>query len=317
MAEDLSQGMDVSVIVPLLDEEDSIAELFRQIDEVLSGKYSYEVIYVDDGSSDNSWKVIAGLHEKNPNVRGIGFRRNYGKSVALQKGFEMAKGDYVITMDADLQDDPAEIPGLIAKIEEGYDLVSGWKKRRRDPISKTIPSRFFNFVTSLATGIKLNDFNCGLKAYRNEVIKNIRLYGELHRYIPFIAYEQGYTRIGEKVVNHREREHGESKFGLSRFIKGFLDLITLLFLSSYMRRPMHFFGSIGTFFLILGGGIVLYLTIMRLFFEVYLTNRPLFLFGILFLMLGVQFFSIGFLGEMWTQSQNKEAADQVNIRKRL
>lgn len=317
MAENLTQRLDVSVIVPLLDEEDSIAELYRQIDEVLSDNYSYEIIYVDDGSTDRSWEIIAGLHEKNPNVRGISFRRNYGKSVALQKGFEMAKGDYVITMDADLQDDPAEIPGLIAKIEEGYDLVSGWKKRRRDPISKTIPSRFFNFVTSLATGIKLNDFNCGLKAYRNEVIKNIRLYGELHRYIPFIAYEQGYTRIGEKVVNHREREHGESKFGLSRFIKGFLDLITLLFLSSFMRRPMHFFGSIGTFFLILGGGIVLYLTIMRLFFEVYLTNRPLFLFGILFLMLGVQFFSIGFLGEMWTQSQNKEAADQVNIRKRL
>lgn len=317
MAEELSHDLDITVVIPLLDEQDSIEQLYHQVDEALSAEFTYEMIFVDDGSKDNSWAVITNLHDNQPHVRGIQFRRNYGKSIALQKGFESARGAYVITIDADLQDDPAEIPGLVEKLSQGYDLVSGWKQKRKDPISKTIPSRFFNFVTSLATGIKLHDFNCGLKAYRREVIENIRLYGELHRYVPFIVYEQGYTRITEKKVNHRERQHGDSKFGFSRFIKGFLDLITLLFLSSYIRRPMHFFGSIGTLFLIFGGGIVLYLTIMRLFFDVFLTGRPLFLFGILFLLLGVQFFSIGFLGEMWTQSQNKEAVDNVNIRSRL
>ena len=308
---------EISVIIPLLDEEESITELFEQVDQALQSPYTYEVIFIDDGSSDRSWEIIQNLHKENDNVRGISFRRNYGKSIALQKGFDIASGDYIVTIDGDLQDDPAEIPGLIEKLKEGYDLVSGWKQKRKDPISKTIPSRFFNYVTSLSTGIRLHDFNCGLKAYRSEVIRDIRLYGELHRYIPMLVQEQGYNRITEKKVNHRPRVHGESKFGLSRFIKGFLDLLTLLFLSSYVRRPMHFFGSIGTLFLLIGGGIVLYLTIMRLFFEVYLTNRPMLWFGILFLLLGCQFFSIGFLGEMWTQSQNKEAADHVNIRSRL
>ncbi len=308
---------EISVIIPLLDEEESITELFEQVDQALQSPYTYEVIFIDDGSSDRSWEIIQNLHKENDNVRGISFRRNYGKSIALQKGFDIASGDYIVTIDGDLQDDPAEIPGLIEKLKEGYDLVSGWKQKRKDPISKTIPSRFFNYVTSLSTGIRLHDFNCGLKAYRSEVIRDIRLYGELHRYIPMLVQEQGYNRITEKKVNHRPRVHGESKFGLSRFIKGFLDLLTLLFLSSYVRRPMHFFGSIGTLFLLIGGGIVLYLTIMRLFFEVYLTNRPMLWFGILFLLLGGQFFSIGFLGEMWTQSQNKEAADHVNIRSRL
>lgn len=317
MTDKTTHTPEISVVIPLLDEEESIPELFNQVDQALQSTYSYEVIFIDDGSSDRSWEIIQNLHKENDNVRGISFRRNYGKSIALQKGFDIASGDFIVTIDGDLQDDPDEIPGLIEKLKEGYDLVSGWKQKRKDPISKTIPSRFFNYVTSLATGIPLHDFNCGLKAYRSEVIKDIRLYGELHRYIPMLVQEQGYTRIAEQSVNHRPRVHGESKFGLSRFIKGFLDLLTLLFLSSYVRRPMHFFGSIGTLFLLIGGGIVLYLTIMRLFFEVYLTNRPMLWFGILFLLLGGQFFSIGFLGEMWTQSQNKEAAEHVNIRSRL
>lgn len=317
LAENQQHKHDISVIVPLLDEEESIAELYQQIDQALQKTYTFEVVFIDDGSSDRSWEEIQNLHNANENVQGISFRRNYGKSIALQKGIDIAKGAYIVTIDADLQDDPAEIPGMIKKLEEGYDLVSGWKQKRKDPISKTIPSKFFNYVTSLATGIRLHDFNCGLKAYRSEVIRDIRLYGELHRYIPMLVHEQGYSHIAEIQVNHRERKHGKSKFGLSRFIKGFLDLLTLLFLSTYVRRPMHFFGSIGTIFLIVGGGIVIYLTIMRLFFEVYLTDRPMLWFGILFLLLGGQFFSIGFLGEMWTQSQNREAADHVNIRSRL
>lgn len=308
---------DLSIVVPLLNEEASLQELFRQVHAAVSDKYTYEVIFVDDGSSDRSWEEICSLKQKSDGVKGIRFRRNYGKSIALQKGFEIAQGKYVATMDADLQDDPNEIPPMINKLEEGYDLISGWKKVRKDPITKTIPSLFFNYITSIATRIKLHDFNCGLKVYRHEVTQKVTLYGELHRYIPFLADQQGFSRIGEKVVTHHPRKYGESKFGLTRFIKGFLDLITLLFLSSYMQRPMHFFGTMGTLFLGIGGVITLYLVIMRLFFQVYLTNRPLLLFGILLLVLGVQFFSLGLLGEMLNKGQNQSNQDSINIREKI
>ena len=306
---------DVSVVVPLLNEVDSLEELTDRIHQALSPHWTYEVILVDDGSDDGSWEKILELSEKSPDIRGIRFRRNYGKSPALQQGFRKARGRFIATMDADLQDDPAEVPHMIRMIEEqDLDLVSGWKKVRYDPVSKTIPSRFFNYVTSLTTGIRLHDFNCGLKVYRTEVVRHLTLYGELHRYIPYLAKQQGFGRIDEKVVLHHPRKHGVPKFGLSRFIKGFLDLLTLLFLGHYMKRPMHFFGGLGTLFLIIGGGITVYLTIMRLFFEVYLSGRPLFLFGILFLILGVQLFAIGFLGEIFNQSRVDEEGDPVNIR---
>lgn len=305
---------DVSVVVPLLNEVDSLDELTKRIGEALSEYWAYEVILVDDGSTDGSWQKIKELAQSSPNIKGIRFRRNYGKSPALQQGFRKARGRYIATMDADLQDDPAEVPHMIRMIEEkGLDLVSGWKKVRYDPISKTVPSRFFNYVTSLTTGIKLHDFNCGLKVYRSEVVRHLTLYGELHRYIPYLAKQQGFEQIDEKVVQHHARKHGVPKFGISRFIKGFLDLLTLLFLGHYMKRPMHFFGGIGSLFLIVGGSITVYLTIMRLFFEVYLTGRPLFLFGILFLILGVQLFAIGFLGEIFNQNRVGTEGDPVNI----
>jgi len=308
-------GVDVTVVVPLYNEVDSLGELTDRIGQALSPKWNYEIILVDDGSDDGSWDAIDRLSEASGNIHGIRFRRNYGKSAALQQGFLRARGTYIATMDADLQDDPMEIPEMIRQIEEeGLELVSGWKKVRHDPISKTIPSIFFNYVTSLTTGIKLHDFNCGLKVYRCDVVRHITLYGELHRYIPYLAKQQGFDRIGERVVQHHPRKFGDSKFGLSRFIKGFLDLLTLLFLGHYMKRPMHFFGGIGSLFLIIGGGITVYLTIMRLFFEVYLTGRPLFLFGILFLLLGVQFFSIGFLGEMFNQNRAGSYGDPINIK---
>ncbi len=306
--------IDVTVVVPLLNEVESLEELSERVDQAFTGAYRYEVILVDDGSTDGSWDKICTLADKSANIHGIRFRRNYGKSSALQQGFKKAKGRFIATMDADLQDDPLEIPQMIRMIEEkNLDLVSGWKKVRFDPVSKTIPSRFFNFVTSLTTGIKLHDFNCGLKVYRSEVVRHLNLYGELHRYIPYLAKQQGFNRIDEKIVQHHPRKFGESKFGLSRFIKGFLDLLTLHFLGHYMKRPMHFFGGIGSIFLLLGGGITLYLTIMRLFFEVYLTGRPLFLFGILFLLLGVQFFSIGFIGELINQNRVGIQSDTENI----
>ncbi len=305
---------EVSVIVPLYNEVESLEELSRQIDQALAPKWRYEIIYIDDGSDDGSWDEIEKLSESSNNINGIRFRRNYGKSAGLQQGFRRARGQYVATMDADLQDDPNEIPEMIRMIQEQeLDLVSGWKKKRYDPLSKTIPSIFFNSVTSITTGIKLHDFNCGLKVYRGEVVRHLTIYGELHRYIPYLAKQQGFGRIGEKVVQHHPRKFGQSKFGLSRFIKGFLDLATLLFLGHYMKRPMHFFGGVGTLFLLIGGGITIYLTILRIFFEVYLSGRPLFLFGILFLLLGVQFFSIGFLGEIFNQNRVGAHGDHVNI----
>lgn len=287
-------------------------ELYNNICNALGNHYTFEVIFIDDGSGDKSWQVIKEISKDKPGIHAIQFRRNYGKSAALQKGFEKARGEYIVTMDADLQDDPEEIPGMIAMLEDGYDMVSGWKKKRHDPLSKTIPSKLFNIGTSWITGIKLHDFNCGLKAYRHEVIDNIYLYGEMHRYVPLLANWEGFDRIGEKVVVHHPRKYGRTKFGVSRGMKGFLDLMSLIFINKFVQRPMHFFGSIGTVSLLIGGGITFYLTIMRLFFDEYLTNRPLFLFGIMLLLLGVQFFSIGFLGELIIK--HKEEEKNVNIK---
>lgn len=304
---------EVSVIVPLFNEDESLNELIDQIDRAMGHRFIYEVIFVDDGSTDDSWSVIQQIASTRNYIRGIRFRRNYGKSTALQKGFDLAKGKYIATMDADLQDDPAEIPEMLEILKsDQLDLVSGWKKVRHDPISKTIPSRFFNKVTSIISGIKLNDFNCGLKVYTREVVETLVIYGEMHRYIPVIAKWEGFERIGEKVVQHHPRKFGKTKFGFSRFLNGFLDLVTLLFIHVYFQRPMHFFGSIGVGSIALGTMITGYLVFMRIFFEQYLSNRPLLLFGILLLVLGLQFFSVGFLGEMLNKSRSRER--NVNIR---
>lgn len=305
---------ELSIVIPLLNEQESLAELASRIDAAI-GSRSYEILFVDDGSTDGSWDVIASLSAADPRIKGIRFRRNYGKSLALQKGFERARGTYIATMDADLQDDPNELPAMFAMLDSGYDLVSGWKQVRHDPISKTIPSKFFNGVTSRMSGIDLHDFNCGLKVYKREVIESIELYGEMHRYIPLLAKWQGFSKIGEKVVTHHARKYGKTKFGLSRFMNGFLDLITLMFIHTYMNKPMHFFGTLGFVSLSTGGAIVTYLAYMRVFHEVYLSNRPLLLFGILLLVMGVQLFSIGFVGEMLNNTEKR--GRKVNIREEV
>ena len=290
--------IDISIVVPLFNEEESLGELTEAIDKAISAQYSYEILFVDDGSTDTSFEVIKNLSKENSHVKGISFSHNYGKSVALQAGFEQVKGKYVVTMDADLQDDPDEVPEMIQMLKDGLDMVSGWKKERFDPISKTVPSKFFNFVTRKAAGIQLHDFNCGLKAYKREVIDNIYLYGELHRYIPMLAKKEGFSRIGEKIVKHHPRKYGETKFGLSRFINGFLDLITILFVQRYFQKPMHFFGTFGIFLLIAGTGINAYLAVLRLFFNKGIGDRPLLFLGILLMVLGIQLLSTGLIGEL-------------------
>ena len=306
--------VEISVVIPLLNEEQSINELCNKIVDAIES-YTIEIIFIDDGSTDASWNKISALHEKHDFVKAIRFRRNYGKSDAMQAGFDAAEGRYIVTIDADLQDDPYEIPALIELLKNNYDLVSGWKKQRQDPISKTVPSRFFNAVTRFTTGIKLHDFNCGLKAYKREVIDSIYLYGEMHRYVPLLAKWQGFDKIGEKEVKHHPRKYGKTKFGISRFLNGFLDLITLLFVNRYKQRPMHFFGSIGILFLIIGGGISAYLAYIKIFMGEPLANRPLLFLGILLILVGVQFFSIGFLGELinrWqVKYQNPEIAEKM------
>lgn len=304
---------EVSVVIPLLNEESSLKELTEGIIQALEST-TYEIIFVDDGSDDNSWNVITDMHKKNNDIRGIRFRRNYGKSDALQAGFEEAEGRYVVTMDADLQDDPKEIPAMIEMIKNGSDLVSGWKKVRHDPITKTIPSRFFNAVTRWTTGIKLHDFNCGLKAYRREVVKEIYLYGELHRYVPLLAKWKGFGNISEKTVKHHSRKYGKTKFGISRFLNGFFDLLTLLFVKRYMQRPMHFFGLFGVIFLITGTLINGYLAAMKIFYGENLGDRPLLFLGILLIVVGVQFFSIGFLGEMINRGQVEKQKPSIASR---
>lgn len=288
---------EISVVVPLLNEDESLNELVRKIEKALTA-FSFEILLVDDGSKDSSWKVIESLSGEYAVVKGIKLRRNYGKSAALQAGFDSASGKFVVTMDADLQDDPFEIPEMIEKLKNGADLVSGWKKKRHDPMSKTVPSRFFNAVTRWTTGIKLHDFNCGLKAYRREVTEHIHLYGELHRYVPLLAKWQGYDKIEEQEVKHYPRKYGKTKFGLSRFMNGFLDLVTLLFVNRYMERPMHFFGTIGVLLTVAGMIINIYIAALKIFWDQPIGDRPLLFLGILLVVIGVQFFSIGFLGEM-------------------
>ena len=295
----LKSKIDVSVVVPVFEEEESLPALARQIRTACEeAGLSFEVWFVDDGSRDASWAAIEHLHTDDARFAGLRFRRNYGKSAALAAGFERVRGRYVITMDADLQDDPAEIPALTAMLDDDLDLVSGWKQKRRDPLGKTIPSRFFNFVTRLVSGIKLHDFNCGLKAYRCDVVKNIRVYGEMHRYIPLLAKWEGYDRIGEKPVNHRARQFGRTKFGLERYIRGFLDLITVAFLTRFAARPMHFFGMFGTLAFLGGFAISLWITIDKLAFGNPVGDRPLLLLGVLLIIVGVQTFCTGFLADM-------------------
>ena len=300
------QNIEISVVIPLYNEEQSLKELADQLKNTLvrSGG-RYELIFVDDGSTDNSFRVLRDLHFRNNRIKVIRFRRNYGKSAALMVGFQRAQGEYVVTMDADLQDDPAEIPNLIRQIKSGYDVVSGWKKKRHDPITKTLPSKFFNFVTSVMTGVKIHDSNCGLKAYRRDVVKSVNVYGELHRYIPALAQWQGY-RIGEVVVQHRARKYGKTKFGIGRFFKGFLDLLTVLFTTRYIARPLHLFGVWGIVSAFAGLCIDGYLVVEWITGRTSLSNRPLFLVGLILIIVGIQFVSIGLLGEMITRGQHVE-----------
>ena len=302
----MEQRLNISVVVPLYNEEESLRELVAWIDRVATAsKLSYEVIMIDDGSSDGSWAEVEQLKEKYPAVKGIRFARNYGKSAALYCGFAEAEGEVVITMDADLQDSPDEISELYRMImEEGYDLVSGWKKKRYDPANKRLPSKFFNWTARVVSGIKLHDFNCGLKAYRRRVVKSIEVYGEMHRYIPILAKHAGFKRIGEKVVQHQERKYGVSKFGMERMVKGYLDLITVSFMSHFGRSPMYFFGSLGTIMFLLGGGTTVWVIADKLYKQFNglplraVTDQPLFFMAILAVILGVQLFLAGFLGEL-------------------
>lgn len=302
--------MNISLVIPLLNEEESLPELAAWIKRVCdANSYSYEILFIDDGSTDGSWKVIQNLSASDKNVKAIRFRRNYGKSAALFCGFEEAKGDVVITMDADLQDSPDEIPGLYKMItEEGLDLVSGWKKKRYDPFMKTAPSKLFNWTARKVSKIKLHDFNCGLKAYSNDVIKSIEVYGEMHRYIPILAKRAGFHKIGEKVVLHQSRKYGKSKFGLERFVNGYLDLLSLSFISRFGKRPMHFFGVWGTLMFLIGGGVALYLLIEKVYKSLNdiplrdVTDQPLFYLALLAIVLGVQLFLAGFLGELVSRS---------------
>jgi len=311
--------MDISVVISLYNEEESLRELCSWIEKVMNEKgFTYEIIMVDDGSVDSSWQIIEDLSQQNPNVRGIKFRRNYGKSAALFCGFEMAKGNVVVTMDADLQDSPDEIPELYQMIvQEKYDLVSGWKKKRYDPIlSKNLPSKLFNATARWTSGIKLHDFNCGLKAYRSEVIKSIEVYGEMHRYIPVLAKNAGFKKIGEKPVEHQKRKYGTSKFGMERFINGFLDLISIMFITKFGKKPMHFFGLLGSLSFLLGFGILFYLAIAKLFLNEYgISNRPLFFLGFLAIIFGTQLFLTGFLAELI--SRNATERNKYLIDKRI
>jgi glycosyltransferase involved in cell wall biosynthesis len=300
-------------VIPAYEEAESLPELAERIRAVCTeAGLSFRVWIVDDGSRDGTWDAVQALHADDERVVGLRFQRNYGKSAALAVGFERVQGDYVVTMDADLQDDPAEIPALVEMLEAGeYDLVSGWKKNRKDPPRKTIPSRFFNWVTRLCSGLPLHDFNCGLKIYRREVVKSVNVYGELHRYIPLLAKWAGYDRVAEKPVEHHPRKYGETKFGVDRFVKGFLDLITVVFLTRYAVRPMHFFGSLGT--LTFGSGFVinLWLTIDKLVFGNALGDRPLLLLGLLLILFGAQMFTTGLLGEMIIQPRMEDTASYV------
>jgi glycosyltransferase involved in cell wall biosynthesis len=312
--------MDISVVIPAYNEVESIPELSQWLERVMNeNNFSYQVIFIDDGSNDGTWAAIEKLAQANSSVEGIKFRRNYGKSAALNEGFAAAKGDVVITMDADMQDSPNEIPGLHKMVmHDDFDLVSGWKKKRYDPIAKTLPSKFFNWVTTVMTGIRLHDFNCGLKAYKNEVVKNIEVYGEMHRYIPLIAKSAGFAKIGEKVVEHRKRQYGTTKFGIERFVNGFLDLLSILFVSRFGKQPMHLFGTLGTLMFILGFLISLWLGIDKLFLDIegqLITSKPLFYIALTTMILGTQLFLAGFIGEM--VSRTSPTRNQYEVEKRI
>ncbi len=298
--------MDLSIVIPLYNEDESLTELTAWIERVMvANNYSYEVLFIDDGSTDNSWNVIEQLRSKNENIKGIKFQRNYGKSAALNEGFKAAQGDVVITMDADMQDSPDEIPELRKMvIEGGFDLVSGWKKKRYDnALTKNIPSKLFNAAARAMSGIKLHDFNCGLKAYRKKVVKSIEVYGEMHRYVPVLSKWAGLRNIGEKVVEHRARKYGVTKFGWSRFVNGFLDLLTIFFMGKFGKRPMHFFGLWGSVFFFLGFITFTYLTISKFIFDNSgLTQRPLFFFALTIMIIGTQLFLAGFIGELISRS---------------
>ena len=311
--------MDISIVIPLLNESESLVELSLKIDSVMKENlFKYEVIYIDDGSDDDSWKIICSICIGNNSYKAIKFSKNYGKSQALHAGFEIATGNVVFTMDADLQDDPEEIPEMYNLIiNKKLDILSGWKKKRFDPVlTKNLPSKLFNLSARLTSGIKLNDFNCGLKGYKNEVIKNINVYGEMHRYIPILASNEGYNKIEEKVIKHRPRKYGQTKFGMSRFSHGFLDLVTIWFLSRFGKRPMHFFGTIGALMLIIGFMFALYLGIDKVYLNPegrLITEKPEFFISLTTMILGSQFFVAGFLGEMITrnnQSKNQYKIDQ-------
>ena len=313
--------MDLSIVISLFNEEESLTELTGWIEQVMSANgYSYEIIMVDDGSTDGSWNLIKRLSEKNRNIRGISFRRNYGKSAALFHGFKAAEGNVVVTMDADLQDSPEEIPEMYRMItEEGYDIVSGWKKQRFDnKLTKNLPSKLYNWTARKITGIKLHDMNCGLKAYRNEVVKNIEVYGEMHRYIPYLAKNAGFGRITEKPVQHQKRKYGVSKFGLERFVNGFLDLISLWFLSTFGKKPMHFFGFTGILMFLTGGFMTIWIIIEKLIQQSNglkfrpVTDQPLFYLALVAVILGFQLFLAGFICEM--VSRNSSERNHYNIR---
>ncbi len=303
---------DISIVIPLLNEQESLSELHSWIQKVmLKNGYSYEVIFIDDGSTDNSWNIIQKLQHKDSNVKGIRFLKNYGKSQALHAGFEACNGNVVITMDADLQDNPEEIPELYQMItKQNFDLVSGWKKKRYDAVfAKNLPSKLFNAAARITSGVKLNDFNCGLKAYNTIVIKNINVTGDMHRYIPVLAKNEGFTKIGEKVVQHQARKYGETKFGMERFTNGFLDLITIWFISKFGKRPMHFFGLVGTLVFIVGFGLTIYLGIDKLYINTsgrLITQRPQFYLALVCMILGTQFFLAGFLGEIILKNKSEK-----------
>lgn len=310
--------IDISIVVPLFNEEESLPELCNWIDKVINdfGK-TYEILLIDDGSTDKSWEVTTNLNKQNPAIRGIRFRRNYGKSAALNVGFEAALGNVVITMDADLQDSPDEIPELYRLItEEGFDLISGWKQKRFDPITKTVPTRLFNWAARKMSGIYLHDFNCGLKAYKSEVVKNVEVYGEMHRYIPVLAKWAGFKKIGEKVVQHQARKYGTTKFGWERFVNGFLDLLSITFVSKFGKRPMHLFGLLGTISFFLGFMIAAYLAFAKFAMQAYkMTDRPLFFFGLFFMVVGTQLFLAGFLGELI--SRGSADRNQYQVKERI
>lgn len=305
----MQKPVDISIVVPLLNEAQSLLPLNDWILQVFKGqKFSFELIFIDDGSTDDSWKTIVDLSKKYSNIRGVRFSKNFGKSQALHAGFKTANGKYVVTLDADLQDSPEEIPKLIKNLNEGgYDLISGWKKKRFDSILfKNLPSKLFNWAARRVSGIKLNDFNCGIKVYRNEVIKNIDVHGEMHRYIPLLAAQKGFNKIGEQIVQHQARKFGHTKFGADRFFKGFLDLITIWFINKFGKRPMYFFGLWGSLMLFLGFSFTLYLGIDKLFFDIQsrlITNRPEFYIALTLMILGSQFFIAGFLGEIILRSK--------------